>query len=62
MLALPAKLPVTLPTTLPVTSPVKLPNTFPVNEAVIFPAIKLPLASLLTNVFGVLLFVALAIS
>ena len=63
MLALPAKLPVTLPTTLPVKSPVtlpttlpvKLPVTFPVNDAVTFPALKLPLASLLTKVLTVLL-------
>ena len=42
VLALPAKLPVTLPVTLPV----KLPVTFPVNDAVIVPALKLPLTSL----------------
>ena len=45
VLALPVKLPVTLP----VTSPV----TLPVNDAVIFPAIKLPAASLFTNVLTV---------
>ena len=50
VLALPAKLPVTLPTTLPV--------TLPVNDAVIVPALKLPLPSLLTNVLTVLLVVA----
>ena len=54
VLALPAKLPVTLPTTLPV----KLPVTLPVKDAVIFPALKLPLGSLLTNVLTV--FVAVA--
>ena len=54
VLALPAKLPITFPVTLPVTSPVK--------EAVIVPALKLPLASLLTKVLGVLFEVAEAIS
>ena len=58
VLALPAKFPVTLPTTFPVTLPVKLPVTFPVNAAVIFPALKLPLPSLFTKVFAVLLEVA----
>ena len=66
VLAFPAKLPVTLPNTLPVkfptTLPVKLPTTlpvtFPVNAAVTVPALKLPLASLLTNVFTVLVEVA----
>ena len=58
VLALPVKLPVTLPTTLPVKLPVTLPTTLPVNEAVIFPALKLPLASLFTNVLTV--FVAVA--
>ena len=53
VLALPAKLPVTFPVTLPVTSPV--------NEAVIVPALKLPFASLLTNVEATLLEVAEAI-
>ena len=50
VLELPAKFPVTLPTTLPVTLPVK--------EAVTLPALKFPLPSLLTKVFGVLFDVA----
>ena len=55
---LPVTLPVTLPVKLPVTLPTTLPTTLPVNEEVIFPALKLPLASLLTNVLNVLLEVA----
>ena len=54
VLALPAKFPVTLPTTLPV--------TFPVNAAVTVLALKLPLPSLFTKVFAVLLEVAEAIA
>ena len=53
VLALPAKLPVTFPVTLPKTSPDK--------EAVIVPALKLPLASLLTNLLAVLVDVAAVI-
>ena len=37
-----------------------LPTTLPVNDAVTVPALKLPLPSLLTNVFTVLLEVAAA--
>ena len=48
VLALPAKFPVTLPT------------TFPVNAAVTVLALKLPLPSLFTKVFAVLLEVAAA--
>ena len=40
------------------TSPVKLPVTFPVKAADTVPALKLPLASLLTNVLLVLFEVA----
>ena len=57
VLALPVKLPVTFPVTLPV----KLPVTFPVNEAVTVLALKLPLPSLFTKVFAVLLAVAEAV-
>ena len=50
VLALPAKLPVTFPV------------TFPINAEVIVPALKLPFASLFTNVLAVLLDVADAIA
>ena len=60
-LAFPAKLPVTLPTTLPVKLPVTFPVTLPVKDAVTFPALKFPLASLLTSVLTVLVEVADAV-
>ena len=46
------------PVTSPVTLPVTFPVTFPVKDAVIVPAIKLPLASRLTIVLIVLFSVA----
>ena len=51
-------LPVTVPVRFPVTSPITLPVCKPIEFALIVPALKLPLPSLLTTAFAKFAFVA----